>query len=128
MSPPDGRRRYLPDRQKLPHQRRDDRKILRLPYQDAARRRRHQRHEAEAKQEEKRAETLKPNDVYVPLAYDKQIYTASHAGVAEPADATDLSQFECSTGNRRCRTAQIRGNLKWQSRAKPGRNVPAGKV
>jgi hypothetical protein len=30
-------------------------------------------------------------------------------------------------GNRRCRTAQIRGNLKWQSRAKPG-ETPAGKV
>jgi hypothetical protein len=30
-------------------------------------------------------------------------------------------------GNRRCRTAQIRGNLKWQSRAKPG-ETPAEKV
>ncbi len=33
------------------------------------------------------------------------------AGVAEPVDATDLSQIECSRGNPRCRTAQIRGTL-----------------
>lgn len=33
------------------------------------------------------------------------------AGVAKSVDATDLNQLECSSGNRRCRTAQIRGNL-----------------
>ena len=53
LSAPDGRRRHLPDRQKLPHQRRDDREILRRPHQDPARRRRHQHHEAKAKKEEK---------------------------------------------------------------------------
>ena len=31
---PDGRRRHLPDRQELPHQRRDDREILRVAHQD----------------------------------------------------------------------------------------------
>src|SRR6266849_10471538 len=36
------------------------------------------------------------------------------------ADAEDLSKLECSPGNRRCRTAQSRGNLQWQARAKPG--------
>jgi hypothetical protein len=38
-------------------------------------------------------------------------------------DAADLKKIECSRGNARCRTAQIRGNLMrldaWQSRAKP---------
>ena len=34
LSAPDGRRRHLPDRQKLPHQRRDDREILRGAHQD----------------------------------------------------------------------------------------------
>ena len=37
-----------------------------------------------------------------------------------------LKQLECPSGNRRCRTAQSRGNLKWQSRAKPG--SASGKV
>jgi hypothetical protein len=42
------------------------------------------------------------------------------ADVAELVDATDLDErFECSPGNRRCRTAQSRGNLNRQSRAKP---------
>ena len=36
--------------------------------------------------------------------------TGSRAGVAESVDATDLRRFECSSGNRGCRTAQIRGN------------------
>src|SRR5580704_7502880 len=40
-----------------------------------------------------------------------QSYSYPGAGVAKLVDATDLSQFECSPGNRRCRTAQIRGNL-----------------
>jgi len=35
------------------------------------------------------------------------------------AYAADLTYLECSPGNRRCRTAQIRGNLNWRSRAKP---------
>ncbi len=35
----------------------------------------------------------------------------SHAGVAELVDATDLRRLECPPGNRRRRTAQIRGNL-----------------
>ena len=34
LSAPDGRRRHLPDRQKLPHQRRDDREILCGAHQD----------------------------------------------------------------------------------------------
>ena len=34
-------------------------------------------------------------------------------------DAPDLVKIECSMGNHRSRTAQIRGNLHWQSRAKP---------
>jgi hypothetical protein len=34
LLPPHGGRRYLPDREKLPHQRRNDREILRRPYQD----------------------------------------------------------------------------------------------
>jgi len=34
------------------------------------------------------------------------------------ADAADLV-FECTEGNFGCRTNQIRGNLSWQSRAKP---------
>src|SRR5579862_9204722 len=35
------------------------------------------------------------------------------------AYAADLTYLECSPGNRRCRTAQSRGNLHWRSRAKP---------
>ncbi|MGD0831613.1 MAG: hypothetical protein ABR907_11750, partial [Terracidiphilus sp.] len=47
-------------------------------------------------------------------------------GRGEMADAADLSEHECPSGNRRRRTAQSRGNLKWQSRAKPGST--SGKV
>src|SRR5216683_3245135 len=61
MSAPDGRCRHLPDRQRLPHQRRDDREVLRRPHQDAARRGRHQNHETQVNKEEKPAETLNPN-------------------------------------------------------------------
>jgi len=35
------------------------------------------------------------------------------------AYAADLKYLECSPGNRRSRTAQIRGTLNWRSRAKP---------
>src|SRR5229473_3910933 len=59
LSAPDGRGRHLPDRQKLPHQRRDDREILRSPYQNPARRHRHQHHEAEDKKEEKARRKLR---------------------------------------------------------------------
>ena len=45
---PDGRRRHLPDRQELPHQRRDDREVLRVAYQEHAGRSGHQRHAAQA--------------------------------------------------------------------------------
>jgi hypothetical protein len=43
------------------------------------------------------------------------------------ADAADLKDLSARLGNRRCRTAQIRGTLKWQSRAKPG-ETRTGKV
>jgi len=36
------------------------------------------------------------------------------------------TKLECSPGNWRCRTAQIRGNVKWQSRAKPGATLREG--
>jgi integrase len=49
---PDGGRRHLPDRQELPDQRRDDREILRGAHQDPPRRRRDQRHAAEAPEAE----------------------------------------------------------------------------
>ena len=51
MPAPDGGRGYLPDRQELPDQRRDDREILRLPHQDEARRDGDQRAPAEIAQE-----------------------------------------------------------------------------
>ena len=41
------------------------------------------------------------------------------AGVAEWQTRRTQTKLECSPGNRRCRTAQSRGNLNWQSRAKP---------
>jgi hypothetical protein len=47
-------------------------------------------------------------------------------GRGEMADAADLNKLECPSGNRWRRTAQSRGNLKWQSRAKPGSD--SGKV
>jgi len=59
LSAPDGRCRHLPDRQKLPHQRRDDREVLRGAHQDESRRRRDQHHETEAKKETKSANDAK---------------------------------------------------------------------
>ena len=41
------------------------------------------------------------------------------AGVAKLVDASDLNAIECPWGNPWSRTAQSRGNLHWQSRAKP---------
>jgi hypothetical protein len=56
----------------------------------------------------------------------RALYLRWPRGRGEMADAADLSKHECPSGNRRCRTAQSRGNLKWQSRAKPGST--SGKV
>jgi hypothetical protein len=61
LSAPDGRGRLLPDREKLPHQCRDDRKVLRGTYQDGARCRRDQHHETETEKETKPTEKLKIN-------------------------------------------------------------------
>ena len=50
------------------------------------------------------------------------------AGVAELVDATDLNRIECSRGNPRCRTAQIRGTLSdGDPEPSPGAKAP-GKV
>ena len=50
-------------------------------------------------------------DLKVGFVYLTRYEPDSIAGVAELVDATDLSQIECSRGNPRCRTAQIRGTL-----------------
>ena len=42
-----------------------------------------------------------------------------YAGVVKSADTADLKKLSARLGNRRSRTAQSRGNLQWQSRAKP---------
>ena len=48
------------------------------------------------------------------------------AGVAELVDATDLNRIECSRGNARCRTAQIRGTLS-DGDPEPSLNVKASR-
>ena len=53
----------------------------------------------------------------------------SHAGVAKQADATDLRKLEWSPGKPAMQNCPNSGKpVTWQSRAKPGRYIPAGKV
>jgi hypothetical protein len=119
--------------------RRDDREILRSAHQDLARRRCNQRHAAEKIQKLgsdrcslKQATQGQPSDQKrtckswrtCPMI---EMQSGSRARAWRNGIRSGLKEnLSARLGNRRCRTAQIRGNLKWQSRAKPGET--AGKV
>jgi len=72
------------DRQKLPHRRRDDRKILRRPHQDQPQRRRHQRHAAEAKE--------KKDKFRFAACMIRELLIGQPCGRGGMADAEDLNK------------------------------------
>src|SRR3984893_11691848 len=98
LSAPDGRGRLLPDREKLPHQCRDDRKVLRGTYQDGARCRRDQHHETETEKETKPAENSKSIKTSYArsrvnsrcVLYDRQLKMKQPRGRGGMAYAADL--------------------------------------
>jgi hypothetical protein len=93
-----GGREHPPDRQQLPHQRPDDRGILRRPHQGPAGRRRHQRHAAQggSANSRKSAQGLQKRAAgEAPLIFNSWLSTlpaihTCHAGVAELVDALGL--------------------------------------
>ena len=76
---PHGRRRHLPDRQELPHQRRDDRAVLRRPHQEHARRGRPSISESRRQQPENGRRTHAPprNAYRIGLGIPPEIPTVS---------------------------------------------------